>query len=108
MREKGIKNIFWTAICYIFFSYICLGGIIILEIHRYAPFSLILFLLELCFVIGYPLFLHFVLRKKWLECTKNSYNKVKYILFPALVTETCIMLYYHNQILLVLQKISEN
>lgn len=38
MRKKDIKNIFWKVICYIFFAYACLGGIIILEIHRYVSF----------------------------------------------------------------------
>ena len=68
MGKKSVKNIFWGVICYILFTYVCLGGIIIIEIHRY----------------------------------------VKYILFPWFVMETCVMIYYYNQILLVFQKISDN
>lgn len=105
---KKRKNILWKVVGYIIFAYICLGGIIIFEIHKYVPFFPILFLFDFFFVMGYPLFLHFVLKEKWFECTKDSYAKVKYILFPWFVMETCVMIYYYNPVLSVLQKISEN
>ena len=108
MGKKSVKNIFWGVICYILFTYVCLGGIIIIEIHRYVPFFPILFFFDLCFIVVYPLFLHFILKKRWFECAKDNYTKVKYILFPWFVMETCVMIYYYNQILLVFQKISDN
>lgn len=107
MEKKGIKNIFWRIISYIFFTYICLGGIIILKIHTLVPFFPVLFFFDVCFILTLPLFLHYVLKKKWDDCMQNDYLKVKYILFPWLIMETCLMFYYFHETLIVLRQIAE-
>ena len=108
MGKKDIKNIFWKIISHIFFIYICLGGIVIIELHSVVSFFPVLFLFDFCFVVGYPMFLRYVLKRKWFECTKDDYLKVKYILLPWSIMETMLMLSYYNHILFVLQKIAEN
>ena len=107
MEEKA-KNIFWKTISYIFFTFICLEGIIIIEIHKIVPFFPVLFLFDFCFIVGYPLFLRFVLKKKWFDCTKDNYLNIKYILLPWFVMELSLLLYYHNETWLALQKIAES
>ena len=104
MEEKA-KNIFWKTISYIFFTFICLEGIIIIEIHKIVPFFPVLFLFDFCFIVGYPLFLRFVLKKKWFECTKNSYLKIKYILLPWLIMELIVLLYYHKATFFIIKTI---
>lgn len=107
MEEKA-KNIFWKTISYIFFAFICLEGIIIIEIHKIVPFFPVLFLFDFCFIFGYPLFLRFVLKKKWFECTKYNYLNIKYILLPWFAMGLSLLLYYHNETWLALQKIAES
>ena len=107
MEEKA-KNIFWKIISYIFFTFICLEGIIIIEIHKIVPFFPVLFLFDFCFIFGYPMFLRFVLKKKWFDCTKDNYLKIKYILLPWFVMELSLLMYYPNETWLALQKIAES
>ena len=97
MGKIGIKNVFWRMISYIFFTYICLGGIIILKIHTLVPFFPVLFFFDICFILTSPLFLHYALKKKWVDCIKNDYLKVKYILLPWLIMETYLMFYYSDK-----------
>ena len=107
MEEKA-KNIFWKTISYIFFTFICLEGIIIIEIHKIVPFFPVLFFFDFCFVVGYPMFLRFVLKKKWFDCTKDNYLNIKYILLPWFVMGLSLLMYYHNETWLALQKIAES
>ena len=108
MGKKDIKNTFWKIISHIFFIYICLGGIVIIELHSVVSFSPVLFLFDFCFVGGYPLFLRYVLKLKWFECTKDEYLKIKYILLPWLIMELIVLLYYHKETWLAFQKIVES
>ncbi len=108
MEKEVIKNIFWKVICCIFFINICIGGIVIIELHSLMSFFPVLFLFDFCFIVGHPLFLRYVLKMKWFECTKDYYLKIKYILLPWLIMEMMIMIYYHKHILFVLKKIAEN
>ena len=106
--EEKVKNIFWKTISYIFFTFICLEGIIIIEIHKIVPFFPVLFLFDFCFIVGYPMFLRFVLKKKWFDCTKDNYLNIKYILLPWFVMELSLLMYYPNETWLALQKIAES
>ena len=81
---------------------------IILLLHKIMPFFPVLFLFDFCFVVGYPLFLRFVLKKKWFECTKNSYLKIKYLLLPYLIMELIVLLYYHKATFFIIKTIMES
>ena len=67
------------------------------------PFFPILFFFDLCLVIGYPLFLRYVLKRKWFECCKNKILQMKYILLPILFLEALtlltVIISYPNEIL---------
>lgn len=82
--------------------------ILITELHFIAPFFPILFLFNFCFWIGHPLFLRYILKRKWFECTKNFYLKMKYILLPWLVMGTTLILWYYDETLKALQQLAES
>ncbi|MBQ8464792.1 MAG: hypothetical protein IJ545_02145 [Alphaproteobacteria bacterium] len=103
--EKKVISIFRTLINFICFSFICLGGMIIVEFHKIKPFFPILFLFDFCLLIGYPLFLRFILNRKWFECAKDGNLRLKYLFIPYIVLESLVMLYYPNEIVFALQQI---
>lgn len=69
---------------------------VILVFHTVVPFFPVLFLFDFCSIIGYPLFLRYVLKRRWFECTKDKYTKIKYILLPNILMEIAVLLYYHR------------
>ena len=88
---------------------LCLFGLmIILIFHITGPFFPVLFLFDFCFVVGYPMFLRYMLKKKWFECTKDEYLKIKYILLPWLIMELIVLLYYHKATLFIINTVMEN
>ena len=95
MKEK-IKELSLEVITNVICIFILCGLMIILIFHKYGPFFPVLFLFDFCFIVGYPLFLRYVLKKKWYECTKNYYLKIKYILLPWLIMELLVLLYYYK------------
>jgi hypothetical protein len=105
---KKIKELSLKAITYVICLFILCGLMIILVFHKFGPFFPILFLFDFCFWFGHPLFLRYVLKRKWFECTKDYYLKIKYILLPWLIMELLVLLYYHNETWFVLQKIAES
>ena len=86
----------------------CIEFILIGCLHFILPFFPVLFLFDFCFWLGHPLFLKYVLKRKWFECTKNFYLKIKYILLPCLIMELMVLLYYHKATLFVIKTIMEN
>ena len=88
----------------------CLFGLFtILAFHVIVPFFPILFLFDFCFLVGYPLFLRYVLKRKWfVECIKDEYLKIKYILLPYVIMEVVVLLYYHKITFFILRTITEN
>ncbi len=107
-KKEIIKNNIFKCIDFILNLLIAFGIFIIIVFHITGPFFPILFLFDFCFWFGHPLFLRYVLKRKWFECTKDYYLKIKYILLPCLIMELLVLLYYHNETWLVLQKIAES
>ena len=103
INKKLLKIIYWAVSLLIFFN-----AMIILYFHWIIPFFPVLFLFDFCFVVGHPMFLRYVLKKKWFECTKNFYLNMKYILLPCLMMELSVLLYYHKATLFIINTVMEN
>ena len=109
MEKKGLKeNIIKTlikimvfVICFLIYC----GLLIIIELHKCVPFFPVLFLFHIIFWAGHPLFVIYVLKRKWGDCTKNNYLLLKYILIPCIILELLVMLYYPNETWLILQQV---
>ena len=86
----------------------CVEFILIGSLHFMLPFFPVLFLFDVCFWFGHPLFLRYVLKKKWFECTKDYRLKIKYIMFPWLIMGLIVLLYYHKATLFIIKTIMEN
>ena len=85
------------------------GLFTILAFHVIVPFFPILFLFDFCFLVGYPLFLRYVLKRKWfVECIKDEYLKIKYILLPYVIMEVIVLLYYHKATYFIIKTVMEN
>lgn len=92
----GVQKILLKVLNYSVITIILLNAMIILIFHTIVPFFPILFLFNFCFWIGHPLFVEYILKKKWFVCVKDDYLFLKYILIPSLLIETIVMLYYHE------------
>ena len=102
------KKLVLEAITNVICVFILCGFMIILIFHKIGPFFPVLFLFDFCFWFGHPLFLRYVLKKKWFECTKDYYLKIKYILLPCIIMELIVLLYYHKTTLFIIKTIMEN
>lgn len=102
--KELVLKVITNVIC----VFILCGFMIILIFHRIAPFFPILFLFDFCFWFGHPLFLRYVLKMKWFECTKDYYLKIKYILLPCLIMELVVLLYYHKATYFIIKTVMEN
>ena len=98
IKKILLKIAYWVVSLLIFFN-----AMIILDLHLVVPFFPVLFLFDFCFWVGYPLFMEYVLKRKWFECTKEDYLALKYILTPWLIMEVIVMIYYYNEIILLSQ-----
>jgi len=102
IKEK-IKTYVFKCIDFALITLVTLGIIVLIELHFIVPLFPIFFLFDLCFVVGYPLFLRYVLKRKWFECIKDHCLKIKYILLPILFAEILtlfvIIMCYPNEIL---------
>ena len=105
---KEIKELTLKAINAILSIFYIFGLFTILAFHVIVPFFPILFLFDFCFLVGYPLFLKYVLKRKWFECTKDYYLKIKYILLPWLIMGLMVLLYYHEETYFIIKTIMEN
>ena len=99
MEEKDIavtiKKVLIKIVYYFVSLLIFCNAMIILALHIILPFFPVLFLFNLCFWICHPLFMEYVLEKKWFDCTKDDYLALKYILIPWLIMEGIVMMYYY-------------
>lgn len=64
MEKEVIKTKLIEFISYAIIFVIILFSIEFYELHFIIPFFPILFLFDLCLIIGYPLFLRYVLKKE--------------------------------------------
>lgn len=112
MEDKQIKDSRNIVICKVIDLMmnllLAIEFILIIELHFITPFFPILFLFNFCFWIVYPLFLRYVLKKKWFECTKDDYLKIKYILLPWLIMGLMVLLYYHEATFLIIKTMLED
>ena len=103
VTKEKIKAYFFKCIDFALSMLVTLVMIALIELHFIIPLFPILFLFDLCLIVGYPLFLRYVLRKKWFECCKDKLLQVKYILLPVLFIEilalSVIIICYSNEIL---------
>ena len=72
----------------VIFLLLLFGLMIIVILHTILPFFPFLLLFDFCIIIGYPLFLRYILQRKWFECVKDYYLQTKYILLPNVVGMT--------------------
>jgi len=108
INMKLIKKILMNIINYVLVTLIIIAMWVIAVLHMVKPFFPILFLFDLCFWVAYPLFLRYILKKKWFDCTKDDYLEMKYIAIPSLIMEVLVMLYYRIEVLSVLQNVMNN
>ena len=103
MEKKVIRKKLIEFISYAIIFIIVLFSIEFYELHFIIPLFPILFLFDLCLIVGYPLFLRYVLKKEWFECCKDRMLQIKYILLPILFLETLslfvVIICYPNEIL---------
>ena len=73
--------------------------VIVKKIKQYilGVISNIMFFFNFYFWIGHNLFLKYVLRRKWSDCTKDNFLSIKYIFTPLLIMEMLAMLCYYNE-----------
>ena len=112
MEEKSItsriKKILLKIVNYAIFTLLLFNAIIILELHMIIHFFPVLFLLDFCFIIGYPLFLRYVLKKKWFDCARDDYLALKYIMIPLLILELVVLLCYPHDTNLAINILAED
>lgn len=98
VREKLIITM--DNLCFV---YAVLGILIILVLHSSVSFFPVLFLFDFCLLLGHPLFLCFVLKKKLSVCRENIYLRLKYMLVPTVIMESIVFLCYPEETLYILQ-----
>ena len=103
MVKEAIRKKLIEFISYAIIFIIVLFSIEFYELHFMVPFFPILFLFDLCLIVGYPLFLRYFLKRKWFECCKDKLLQIKYILLPVLFLEIMalfvVIICYPNEIL---------
>ena len=103
MGKEAIRKKLIEFISYAIIFIIVLFSIEFYELHFMVPLFPILFLFDLCLIVGYPLFLRYFLKKKWFECCKDKLLQIKYILLPVLFLEIMalfvVIICYPNEIL---------
>lgn len=102
IQEQLLKILFFVLMLIVYFELL-----VIYFIHRLVSFFPTLFLFDFCLLVGYPLFLRFILKKTWRECSINNYLKMKYILLPWLFMSGAILLYYHNETIAIINSVAE-
>lgn len=102
-RNEMIKTLFYKCINFVLSALVAFGIVALIELHFMVSFFPILFLFDSCLLIGYPLFLVKVLKKKWFECCEDKCLQIQYILLPILFLEILTLLIvimcYSNEIL---------
>ena len=102
-----LKKIVWNVINYAVAILIYLGLLIVYLLHKIVPFFPVLLLFDFCFFVGHPLFVRYVLKRKWYDCTKNGGLLLKYILVPSVIMELLVILFYSSQTKLIIDAFME-
>ena len=105
---KIIKKLLLKMINCTFFVLILFNAYIILRLHITVPFFPVLFLFDFCLLVGYPLFLRYVLKKKWFECTKDDYLCIRYIMLPLIIMELAVLLCYPYDTIMAIDFLAES
>ena len=104
MEKKVLKVKFIQIFDFILSLYTAIGFVVIVGLHAYVPFFPVLFLFDFCMLIGYPLFLRFVLKIKWFDCHKSKLLTLKHIIFPWAIMDTIVLLCYFNETLFIINE----
>lgn len=103
VAKEKIKIYFFKCSDFALSMLVTLAAIALIELHFMVHLFPILFLFDLCLIVGYPLFLRYVLKKKWFECCKDRMLQIKYILLPIFFLEILalfvVIICYPNEIL---------
>ena len=101
MEKKELQIKLIQIFDFILSTYTAIALVIIVALHAYVPFFPVLFLFDFCLLIGYPLFLRFILKRKWFDCHKSKILTLKYIIVPWAVMDTVVMLCYAKETLFI-------
>ena len=85
-------------------AFMALFFMFIIALHAYVPFFPILFIFDVCFWVGYPLFLRYIIKKSWNICVSDKRLSLKYITIPWLIMELLVMFCYPQEIMMVINK----
>ena len=108
MGKEAIRKKLIEFISYAIIFVIVLFSIEFYELHFIVPLFPILFLFDFCFLIGYPLFLRYVLKRKWFECTKDDYLCIRYIMLPLIIMELAVLLYYPHETIIAIDFLADS
>ena len=76
---------------------------VIVGLHIYVPFFPVLFVFDVCFWLVHPLFLRYVLQKKWSLCANDDKLRLMYITIPWFVMELLVMLCYPSETMMIIK-----
>ncbi len=76
---------------------------VMIGLHAYVPFFPVLFVFDICFWVGHPLFLYYVLQKKWSVCIHDDKLRLQYITIPWLIMELLVMFCYPSETIIVIK-----
>ncbi len=76
---------------------------VMIGLHAYVPFFPVLFIFDICFWVVHPLFLCYVLQKKWSVCIHDDKLRLQYITIPCLIMEVLVMLYYPSETIMIIK-----
>lgn len=82
-------------------AFMALFFMFIIALHAYVPFFPVLFLFDICFWIGYPLFLRYIIKKTWSVCVRDERLSLKYITIPCLIMELIVMFCYPQETMML-------
>lgn len=110
VQIEKIKTSILEAIKGILTIFTAIGAIIIMTLHfdENVSFFPILFLFDLYFFFGDKLFLEKVIKIKWSERADNELNLLKYVIFPYILAEALVILYYHEYSFPLIKEMAEN
>lgn len=103
MEKKVLQEKVIQLFDFILSLYTAVALVVIIGLHTYVSFFPILFLFDFCILLGHPLFLRFVLKKRWFDCRKSKILTLKYIIIPWAVMDTVVMSCYPDEVVYVLQ-----
>ena len=104
MGKRVLQKNLIEILFFICFMYASVGIFIVVGLHAYVPFFPVLFLYDFCMLLGYPLFLRLILKKKWFECHATRLLTLKYVIIPWAIMDTIVILCYINETIFIFNK----